>query len=332
MEHLSNALKAVFKEQDGDEVLFCADMLQKDNQYNRGKMPRPDTDMNESQIQYLLRKVNAYNTLDQESMVGQVVISEWMEPLKSHKELKFFDQSVFNMLLHFACKTIYLKNNDPVCHYSKLLRWHNVSNLFGEDTFTTIFAASLDIVNRSKRDFFDWPAYIDHDNKELNALFKNRMTDLHMHLKGSSYNFDMSWLSIMNNITSMEDVFSEVYSLRKTYGWDKDLYAKMYRACAIRLYLASRTELLLEKDRLTFAQLSNIIDDEMNHVNNAIVDSKIEESAKRQLLELKDAQDGSNPQLIPFQIDMDKPLESLDAFIRKMSKDDLTPNVDIVSM
>lgn len=41
---------------------------------------------------------------------------------------------------------------------------------------------------------------------------------------------------------------------------------------------------------------------------------------------LKDAQDGSNPQLIPFQIDMDKPLESLDAFIRKMSKDDLTPN------
>ena len=285
MEHLSNALKAVFKEQDGDEVLFCADMLQKDGKYNHSESPRPDTEMNESQIQFLLRKVNTYNTLDQESMVGQVVISEWMEPLKAHKELKSFDQSVFNMLLHFACKTIYYKNNDPVCRYSKLLRWHNVSNLFGEDTFTTVFAASLDIVNKSKRKYFDWPAYIDHDNKELNALFKNRMTDLHMHLKGSSYNFDMSWLSIMNNITSMEDVFSEVYSLRKTYGWDKDLYAKMYRACAIRLYLASRTELLLEKDRLTFVQLSNIINDEMNHVNNAIVDSKIDESAKCQLLE-----------------------------------------------
>ena len=238
MEYLSNALKAVFKEQDGDEVLFCADMLPKDKQYNRGEMPRPDTDMNESQIQYLLRKVNAYNTLDQETMVGQVVISEWMEPLKSHKELKFFDQSVFNMLLHFACKTIYFKNNDPVCHYSKLLRWHNVSNLFGEDIFTTVFAASFDIINRSKRNFFDWPAYIDHDNKELNALFKNRMTDLHMHLKGSSYNFDMSWLSIMNNIISMEDTFTEVYNIRKIYGWDKDLYIKMYRACAIRLYLS----------------------------------------------------------------------------------------------
>ena len=285
MEHLSNALKAVFKEQDGDEVLFCADMLQKDNQYNRGEMPRPDTYMNESQIQYLLRKVNAYNTLDQESMVGQVVISEWMEPLKSHKELKFFDQSVFNMLLHFSCKTIYLRNNDPVCHYSKLLRWHNVSNLFGEDTFTTVLAASLDIVNRSKRDFFDWPAYIDHDNKELNALFKNRMTDLHMHLKGSSYNFDMSWLSIMNNITSMENTFTEVYNIRKIYGWDKKLYAKMYRACAIRLYLASRTGLLLEKDRLSFAQLSIIIDDKINNTNDDIVKSAIDEPIKRQLLE-----------------------------------------------
>ena len=54
MEHLSNALKAVFKEQDGDEVLFCANMMQKDNQYNRGEMPRPDTEMKESQIQYLV--------------------------------------------------------------------------------------------------------------------------------------------------------------------------------------------------------------------------------------------------------------------------------------
>lgn len=285
MEHLSNALKAVFKEQDGDEVLFCADMLSKDEQYNRGEKPRPDTDMNESQIQYLLRKVNAYNTLDQETMVGQVVISEWMEPLKSHKELKFFDQSVFNMLLHFACKTIYLKNNDPVCHYSKLLRWHNVSNLFGEDTFTTVFAASLDAINKSKRDFFDWPAYIDHDNKELNALFKNRMTDLHMHLKGSSYNFDISWLSIMNNITSMEDTFTEVYNIRKIHGWNKDLYIKMYRACAIRLYLSSRTGLLSENDRITSAQLLNIIDDKKNQANNNIAQSAIEESTKRQLLE-----------------------------------------------
>ena len=37
MEHLSNALKAVLKEQDGDEVLFCADMLQKARKYTHSE-------------------------------------------------------------------------------------------------------------------------------------------------------------------------------------------------------------------------------------------------------------------------------------------------------
>lgn len=49
---------------------------------------------------------------------------------------------------------------------------------------------------------------------------------------------------------------------------------KMYRACAIRLYLASRTGLLLEKDRLTFAQLANIIDDKKYYANKVIASSK----------------------------------------------------------
>lgn len=40
---------------------------------------------------------------------------------------------------------------------------------------------------------------------------------------------------------------------------------------------------------------------------------------------MHEAQDGSNPRLIPFQIDKEHPLESLEEFIRKMSKDELTP-------
>lgn len=260
MEHLSNALKAIFKEQDGDEVLYCCELLKRDGQYNNKSNHRPDTDLQESQISSLLRKVNAYNTLDQESIVGQVVINQWMEPNKDHKELKYFKTSVFNSLLHFACKTIYLKNNDPVCYYEKLLRWHNVTNLFGEDTFTTAYVASCDVANSLERHFFDWPVHIGHNNKELNTLFSKKMCDLHMHLKGSSYNFDLSWLSIMNNITSLENVFTEVYKGKKAWGWKKDLYEKMNRACILRLYLASRTGLLLEKDQITSAQMVQMLD------------------------------------------------------------------------
>lgn len=40
---------------------------------------------------------------------------------------------------------------------------------------------------------------------------------------------------------------------------------------------------------------------------------------------MHEAMDGSNPGLVPFEIDMEHPLESLESFIRKMSKDAQTP-------
>lgn len=169
-----------------------------------------------------------------------------MKFLKFYKELKFFDLLVFNMLLYFVCKIIYFKNNDLVCYYFKLLRWYNVLNFFGEDIFIIVFVVFFDIVNKFKRKYFDWLVYIDYNNKEINVLFKNKMVDFYMYLKGFLYNFDISWFLIMNNIMSMENVFIEVYNLWKIYGWDKDFYVKMYRVCVICLYLVLRIGLLLE--------------------------------------------------------------------------------------
>ncbi|MEE1084809.1 MAG: hypothetical protein UH850_13875 [Paludibacteraceae bacterium] len=40
---------------------------------------------------------------------------------------------------------------------------------------------------------------------------------------------------------------------------------------------------------------------------------------------IREAKDGSNPGIVPFEIDMEHPLESLESFIRKMSKDVQTP-------
>lgn len=40
---------------------------------------------------------------------------------------------------------------------------------------------------------------------------------------------------------------------------------------------------------------------------------------------MRESMDGSNPGLVPFEIDMEHPLESLESFIRKMSKDTQTP-------
>lgn len=257
MEHLSNALRALFAEQDGDDVLFNAKMFKKDGQYTSESPINLDTGFQESHAMRLLKKANVYNTIDQQLIVCQVLMSQWLKPNCDCKELRFLDGSVYNVLLHFGCKAIFLKDNDPTCHYSRLLRWHLMTTLLGEDLFTTSYVASYDVNNDLQRKYFDWPAFIDHNNKELNAVLSRPIADLHMHLKGSSYNFDLSWLSVMNNVDKMRKEFDDIYQKRKFDEWDSEFYNKMYRASVIRLYLASRTGLIAKE--ITYSQLMSLL-------------------------------------------------------------------------
>lgn len=253
MEHLSNALRALFAEQDGDNVLYNAGFLKKNGQYISANFVHLDTEIQESHAMRLLKKTNVYNTLDQQAIVCQVIMSEWMKPDCGCKELKFLDGSIYNVLLHFGCKTLFLKDNEPTCHYSRLLRWHQITTLLGEDLFTTSYVASYDVNNKLRRKYFDWSAFIDHNNKELNAVLNRPIADLHMHFKGSSYNFDLSWLSVMNNVDRMSRKFDDICRKPKINEWSPEFYNQMYRASVIRLYLASRTGLISEE--VTCAQL-----------------------------------------------------------------------------
>lgn len=78
MEHLSNALKALFAKQDGDYVLYNAGIWKKNAENNLQNHTYLDVDMNESHLMSLLKKASVYNTLDQQIIVGQVILSQWM--------------------------------------------------------------------------------------------------------------------------------------------------------------------------------------------------------------------------------------------------------------
>lgn len=303
MEHLSNALKALFAEQDGDDVLFNAKMLKKDEQYTSEAPINLDTELKESHAMRLLKKTNVYNTLDQQAIVCQVILSQWMEPNCDCKELKFLNGSIFNALLHFGRKTIFLKDNDPTCHYSRLLRWHLMTTLLGEDLFTTSYVASYDVNNGLQRKYFDWPAFIEHNNKELNAVLSRPIADLHMHLKGSSYNFDLSWLSVMNNVDKMRKEFDDIYQKRKIDEWDSDFYNKIYRASVIRLYLASITRLIAEE--VTYSQLMSLLNpyniDELSELKEKFGDMKYEPITFRSVIESIKITDDKYSDISPYQ-------------------------------
>lgn len=238
MEDLSLALRAMFSQMKGDEILNAL--------YRKDNFPTEhlDSECGESLIMKKLMCEDECNyTLDQLSMIGEVISKKWMVADKDCLPLKFHQgDSVFNMLLYFASKTLLVKDGDPICRYRSLLRWHRLTIQQGEDLFTTSYLASHDLTNGYERKYFDWDAYLKHDCKELNALFAKPMAELHMHLKGSSYNVDISWICLMNHISSMRDIFDKIASSRKDTDWDVHLYEKVRKAAIIRYYLAGVVE------------------------------------------------------------------------------------------
>ena len=235
MEHLGIALKALFSKQQGDSILRHIGFMDGNSNYIH-----LDSEIEESQITQLLLEEEPNNySIDQLSMTGQVVLSKWMVGDKNHLPFQFANNdSVFNILLHFSSRVLTIKDGDPICRYNSLLRWHKLTTQLSEDLFTTSYLASRDIMTKYSRRFFDWDAYLGHDCKEVNALFQKDMAELHMHLKGSSYNFDISWIYLMNHIEEMRHVFDEISSKRKGTGWDDKLYLKVRNAAIIRYYLA----------------------------------------------------------------------------------------------
>ena len=267
MEQLSIALRSLFSRQSGDDILSAAGYLPCRNSHayhneSDDGITHLDCEMTESDIISLLYKEEDRNySLDQLAMTGQMIISKWMARDKNCLPLQFSQSdTVFNLLLHFGSKVLCLCDGDPVCRYEYLLRWHTLTSQMGEDIFTTSWLAARNLKMGASRTCFDWDAFINHDYRELNSLFERHMADLHLHLKGSSYNCEISWLCLMNNIERMEYLFDNMSDVRKDF--DKQLFYKVKRAAVIRYYLAGIVGLVSET--ISKSQLYDFMDDFMD--------------------------------------------------------------------
>ena len=151
--------------------------------------------------------------------------------------------TVFNVLLHFAGEVLLETNGAPICRYENLLRWNDLTACLGEDIFTTSFLAAKDELSGTKRQNYCWPVVIGHDNRALNELFRHEMSDLHFHLKGSSLNFDLNWMSLMNKTFGWSKTFgllSRHQDSSPVYGENAGqipLYLYVVKAAAIRVLL-----------------------------------------------------------------------------------------------
>ena len=193
---------------------------------------------------FLYRHDNPAFTLDQIRGVEKLLKTNWLKEKDSSPEYKYSKKdSLFNVVLRYAEDVLLLKDNQPTCRYEKVSSWHEMSMQLGEDLFTTALTASYDAKHGTTRKCFLWKPYITTFHPALDELYQKPLTELHAHLKGTSLNFDLNWLCLMNFTQNRAEEFKK-FEVRQhpqvTVGMDDyvtDLYHQVMKAAAIRAYL-----------------------------------------------------------------------------------------------
>lgn len=155
--------------------------------------------------------------------------------------------SVLNLLLHFTKDKLVVDDGALFCRYRHVKEWHEITSCLGEDVFTTAHLAAYDLFRGNKaRNKFLWAPYLNVETNDVNILFQRKISEVHAHLKGSSMNFELSWLSLMNYPAHREKDFLNLFGMRKMQGDCKkvkdleELYRSVSIAVALRLYLYER--------------------------------------------------------------------------------------------
>lgn len=186
---------------------------------------------------------NKCYTLDQVSELFRLLQTEWVKWPLQHKRGEHGESNLFYILLHYTRNMLVERDGVPVCRYNQLLRWRSLAYKLGEDLFTTSFLAFDDLQERRERESFYWTPVIGQDNPTINHLLGKGVVDLHFHLRGSSLNYELNWIALMNHIRNRRKAFAQ---LRKCLSyrtstldhekWDT-FYQVTLKACCIRLYL-----------------------------------------------------------------------------------------------
>lgn len=144
-----------------------------------------------------------YYSKDEIENVYQMVNTNWMKGNN--------DSHVFNIIRKLSSNMLINNVEEPQVKYHCLLKWTQISKILGEDIFTTAFFSDYDIYRMSGRNNFSWRPIIRTDNSRLRELLSKGVAENHMHLKGSAPHFQISWISLVNNISKRDQEFRSFY-------------------------------------------------------------------------------------------------------------------------
>lgn len=184
---------------------------------------------------------NRCYTLDQVRELYHLFITDWISSPRECFQSRETD--FFYVLLHFCQKTLTEKDYQPMCRFQDLLRWRMITYKLGEDLFITSFLAFNDRNAMVERKSFNWPVVLMQDNPSVTHVLRKGVCDLHFHLRGSSLNYELNWLSLMNDMKRRRTEFNHLQKClsHKVSTADKEkwesAYLTTFKAYAIRYYL-----------------------------------------------------------------------------------------------
>ena len=184
-------------------------------------------------------------SLDQLGVQLDVISDYYFNKPEDANELHFSETpSVLNPLLHFTKDKLIVDDGSLCCRYRTIDEWHDVTSRLGEDLFTTSYLAAYDLQHGIRpRKRFLWDPYLNVETADVNHLFTRSIAEVHAHLKGSSANFELSWLSLMNYPSHREGDLLQLFDKKNFEGQDKkmrdlrELYLCVASAVALRLWL-----------------------------------------------------------------------------------------------
>ena len=202
-------------------------------------------------------------TLDQASAIEKLVCQKWMQCPTGEKS---GDKNIFNVLLHFVENVIVEENGEPKCQFKHLLRWWNISQLVDSNLLVCAYLANKDIQQNFDRFDFAWSPVLKHTNRVLDEMLNRGVSELHFHLKGSSLNFDIQWLSLMNDVFGRKKMFKNMRYAQCAVLLEEpenirnsSLYEQMLLAAYIRTFLYKVCVKGEEDDDFSRNKIDNIL-------------------------------------------------------------------------
>ena len=164
------------------------------------------------------------------------------------KALDGIAPGLFQLLVLYGSDTLELDNGVPICRRERILGWRSTSLRMGQDIFTAaLLAYKKATYSLSGSVRFDYPALIKTNDVRLERLLQKGIAENHFHLAGSTRQFPLSWIVLMNNpgkitgfFNGRNKMFAENRSRRVVLSDDGELLSwekKLYYAAWIRAQL-----------------------------------------------------------------------------------------------